>query len=292
MARISRTSKERWNIAQKAEKGYWDYWRRSGSEERGEIIKAYWNWYLNFLKDYSDIKEESRILEIGCGADGIIKYVGRSKKYGLDPLMDFYIQNFEMSKEVEWLKGGGEDIPFQNDCFNIVIATNVLDHTMNPKQVLFEINRVLKKQGLLLLTVDTYTPFTRYYRIIRELLGAGDKLHPHSFSVKCISRLIENHGLRLLAIHKGLGDLGAYTSRKLTSNRKLSSHSEKKSTYFERGLQVLRGKGVIALICAVVDNIWFLLRNKFVRIINKIRFSLRNKAKGYNAVEFLFIASK
>ncbi|KKL67109.1 hypothetical protein LCGC14_2138250 [marine sediment metagenome] len=37
-------------------------------------------------------------LEIGGGANPFINYLPESKKYVLDPLVDYYIENFKLSK--------------------------------------------------------------------------------------------------------------------------------------------------------------------------------------------------
>ena len=82
---------------------------------------------LRSLKAYTEFKEESRILEIGCGADGIINYISKGEKTAVDPLMDYYTSNFTMSKEVNWISGVGEDIPFEDEHFDIVLTINTLD---------------------------------------------------------------------------------------------------------------------------------------------------------------------
>lgn len=235
-----RKTKERWNIAQKCEKQYWRCsWKPNESKERQEIVKEYWNWYLSFLKHYAEIKEESRILEIGCGVDGIINYISKGEKIAIDPLMDYHISNFAMSKEVNWVKGVGEYIPFNNDYFDFVITTNALDHTCDPRKVLSEIRRVLKKNGFLFLTVDCYQPLLKYYIKLKESCGMGDELHPYSFSVKDIMKLIRKSGLQTLFVYKGVGNLGKYTREKLPGSKKSAA---KELTVFDKSLKLLKGK--------------------------------------------------
>jgi len=45
------------------------------------------------------------------------------------------------------------DIPFENEYFDIVLSTEVIEHTPDPKRAVYEMQRVLKKDGILVLTV-------------------------------------------------------------------------------------------------------------------------------------------
>jgi len=204
---------ERWKITQEYAKNSWSNWKLSESEERKEIIKKYWDWYLNFLKDY--LKEESRILEIGCGGDGIINYISKGAKYTLDPLIDFYALNFDMPKEVKLIKGVGEKLPFKNDYFDIIITTNTLDHTKQPEKFLEEIKKTLKKDGTLFLTVNCFSPIHRFYRGTMERIGMGDEGHPYAFSFKQVEGALKKLGFDIITSNMGILDLGRYVNKKM-----------------------------------------------------------------------------
>jgi ubiquinone/menaquinone biosynthesis C-methylase UbiE len=45
------------------------------------------------------------------------------------------------------------DIPFEDDFFDFIICTEVIEHTPNPKRAIQEMHRVLKKEGVFVLTV-------------------------------------------------------------------------------------------------------------------------------------------
>jgi len=262
-AMAKKMNKKRWKIAQKYEKDYWNYVKSKIAERDKKEIKKYWNWYLKFIKDYIDIKQETKILEIGCGGDGIINYIDKGEKYALDPLMDYFRSNFELPKEIRWLKGVGEDIPFKNDYFDIIIIANTLDHTNNPERVLNEIKRVLKKQGFLLLTADCHQPFLKNYRRLKELFNIGDKLHPYSFSVKDVMNLIKKAGIDVLFVHQGIGNLGKYI---------IKESIVQELTFYEKTLSLLKERGVKALIDAGISKILRLAGKKLIGEENKIDF--------------------
>jgi len=46
-----------------------------------------------------------------------------------------------------------EYIPIKNETFDIAVMAEIIEHLENPEKVLIEINRILKKQGCLILTI-------------------------------------------------------------------------------------------------------------------------------------------
>lgn len=251
-----RVKEERWRIAQKYEKECWESCKKE-FEEHKHVVKGYWDFHLKILESFIHIEKETRILEIGTGTHPLISCVMKCEKYALDPLMDFYAPNSEILLGAKCIKGIGEAMPFPSDYFDIVIATNTLDHVKSPSKVLSEINRALKEEGVLYLTLNCYAPFIKYYKIIKELLGAGDKGHPYSFSIKDVGKLIKDSGLKLLKADKGIGDLGVYLEKKvfLDNRQKVSN--------FEKALRIFRERGIVVLIDRVTTKVLSSLGSKF-----------------------------
>lgn len=200
----------RWEIAQEAEREWWQNWKPLMSDPKRIQLEKYWGWYIELVAKYISFSQERKILDIGCGPDGIINYIPVGQRFGLDPLMDFYLSNFELPPDIEWKTGTMEDIPFASDYFDIVITTNTLDHSLEPDKGLREIRRVLKRGGSLILTVHCYAPFRRLLRLAKEKVGMGDKSHPYSFSQRQIKAMVEEAGFTLLTNHKGIGTMGLW----------------------------------------------------------------------------------
>lgn len=112
---------------------------------------------------FSSIRRESielfgRFLDVGCGKMPYRDYIRQNSSIteyvGLD--IDGAI---EYSKEVQpdctW---DGNTMPFGDDEFDCVMATEVLEHCPNPSAVLSEIFRVLKPEGRVFFTVPFLWP--------------------------------------------------------------------------------------------------------------------------------------
>ena len=102
------------------------------------------------------------LLDVGCGTGWFSRRALQSGAYVTsldvgDNLLD------EVGKKCEgirtgtpgpvYVKGDVCELEFGNDTFDVVIATEVIEHTVNPMKAIQEMYRVLKKDGILVLTV-------------------------------------------------------------------------------------------------------------------------------------------
>jgi ubiquinone/menaquinone biosynthesis C-methylase UbiE len=96
-------------------------------------------------------------------------------------------------------------IALRSECADIVVAAEILEHIADHNQALVELNRILKKDGKLVLTVpyDTYFSAWKPLFWLQCLLHGwvlGDDYfrqhggHVHHFSPKRIRELLEKHG--------------------------------------------------------------------------------------------------
>ena len=124
------------------------------------------------VKKFSGIDfKDKKLLEIGAGV-GTFVVTARKKyninAYGIEPSKDEFSPFFEIStlllKEHNLpgdivIQGNAENLPFENDSFDLIYSTNVLEHVQNPKKVLEESVRVLKKGGFLQFVIPNYFSF-------------------------------------------------------------------------------------------------------------------------------------
>src|SRR5919112_5074463 len=122
----------RWNRAQLAEKKFWLSTKKSWSTQDPA---QYWQGILShgFNIDYRFFTGKS-VLEVGCGPTGIIFELGNAQtRVGLEPMDLSDLANDERKKSIV-SKGIGEEIPYPDNFFDIVISFNALDHAVNPSK--------------------------------------------------------------------------------------------------------------------------------------------------------------
>ena len=83
-----------------------------------------------------------------------------AERVGVDPLADHYAELFPAWQgRVPTVAAGGEQLPFADSSFDVVLCDNVVDHATSPRRIVEEIARVLAPGGLLYFTVNVHHPF-------------------------------------------------------------------------------------------------------------------------------------
>ena len=111
--------------------------------------------FSNWIYSNYEIPEGARILELGCGTGSM--WIGKDevvRKCGKLILSDFSEGMIETAKEklssydkIEYQVIDIQDIPYEDDSFDIVIANMMLYHVPDLKKGLSEVRRVLKEGG-------------------------------------------------------------------------------------------------------------------------------------------------
>ena len=100
------------------------------------------------------------VVSIGCGCTGDLAAFPASVKVAIDPLLYLY-QRLKMLVADEaggrtlYLSLSAESLPLLDDCADLVICRNALDHMPDPGAALKEIWRILNNDGAAFISVDT-----------------------------------------------------------------------------------------------------------------------------------------
>jgi len=183
-----------WNRSLSKEKEYWiKHKKRISSQEWLEHVRQRTQWFLRWHKQYGSINKNSRILHIGSGAEGEINFIDKGERIAIDPLAFFYKSHFSeiMNKTVQYLNGRGEELPFRDNSIDLVISFNSLDHCEDPRKVLSEISRVLKRNGLFYLGIHVKSRYGHtIFEMTKNLIKITD--HYHSYTSKSISHEVRS----------------------------------------------------------------------------------------------------
>jgi ubiquinone/menaquinone biosynthesis C-methylase UbiE len=112
------------------------------------------------IESVKSIADTDKILEVGSGAHGLIFGFANKVRVGVDPLAVDYKRLFPKWQEnAATAAAMGEQLPFADESFDVVMSDNVIDHAEQPLKIVDEIVRVLKPAGLLYFTVNVHHPF-------------------------------------------------------------------------------------------------------------------------------------
>ncbi len=129
--------------------------------------------YLLDLKIISKIFKKGKILDLGASPfheTFLLKKLGYDIT-GVDFNQDRY-KTFVENNKLEIIKTDIEKdrLPIKDETFDLILMNEVIEHLTNPIHALLEANRILKKDGKIMLT----TPNIYYFsRVIKYLMGKG-----------------------------------------------------------------------------------------------------------------------
>lgn len=112
----------------------------------------------NLLKKYLEQTKKQILLDVACGDGEITKKFKDNFKLIIG--IDLNKNQIEKAKEnnfnknVIFRKENAENLPFRNETIDVIISNCALEHFKNDEKALNEMQRVLKKQGELILTAE------------------------------------------------------------------------------------------------------------------------------------------
>lgn len=121
--------------------------------EEGSLQNNHFQYYYtdHVGLDYKAYSEK-RVLDIGCGPRGSLEWAeNATKRVGVDPAKDLYQPLGISDQSMEYIDSKAENLPFEDESFDIVISGNSLDHVEDIDQSIEEIKRVTAHGGTFIL---------------------------------------------------------------------------------------------------------------------------------------------
>lgn len=143
----------------------------------------------------------SRILDAGCG-DGFVSkfYFDNYEVYGIDiekEAIDYCTKTYPKGR---YLLGDIYNLGFEDNFFDAIIFSQVIEHLYEPEKVLKELYRILKPGGIILITTPNYN--SKLWIFIEHtyfrFFGGNCKpykndVHPSKYKYKILKQHLEKH---------------------------------------------------------------------------------------------------
>lgn len=160
-------------------------------EKYQQIIRdEEWKWLVK------EIPASTKLLDVGCGA-GYAMYKAEKDLncscYGIDPEpgahgVGRYLKDMVSVNNIQ--QGFAEKIPFENQVFDVVFSSHVLEHVNNEQKSLKEMKRVMKDDGVLIIGMPTslmafinlfstviFTTHIKIYEFFRNIFSKKSFFH-------------------------------------------------------------------------------------------------------------------
>ena len=162
------------------------------SGNKGKHARSLYESVINKLDELSF----NNLLDVGCGTGNLLslintRYDTQIAGVDLTPKM-LNIARIKLGDDADLKVADSEDLPFEDNKFDMVICTDSFHHYPHPENVLKEIRRVLELDGMIIIA-DPYTPtpLRQMVNLYFKLSRSGDV---KIYSESDIRNLLENTG--------------------------------------------------------------------------------------------------
>lgn len=156
----------------------------------------------------------SRVLDIGCGSGRHVAAayaLDRINVVGADPCFEDLLKAQDRLRVHDHMGGHGQGrwflnaaditcLPFADDCFDLVICSEVLEHIPDHHRAMTEIVRVLKPNRQLVVSVPRRWPEAICWQLSRQYRNDPGG-HLRIYDARQLVRRIEAQGVRHLRTH-------------------------------------------------------------------------------------------
>ena len=160
---------------------------------------------VNTIIQLLEPKTEDKILEVGCGAGNIIEKIPLGELFGID-LSTYILKKAKkrLGKKAKIIQCSGDKLPFVDHYFDKVYCSEVLEHVPEPRAFLMEMTRVIKKEGMIIISVpneilinkikDVIFRVPLLYRLLQSFgnyrtpARMTDEWHIHEFDIALLKR--------------------------------------------------------------------------------------------------------
>ena len=178
----------------------WDKWADSldGKGWRYEFLRKSQAQLVEIL----DLKEEVRLLDVGCGTGWALRKAaesvhGQGVFCGVDlspKMIERARENFRGLENFNFIVANAESIPIDENFFDTIICTNSFHHYYHPDKALHEFRRLLKPSGRVYILDPTSDFFAvRLFDVVMKFL---EPEHVKLYSTKEFRRMVEAAGFK------------------------------------------------------------------------------------------------
>lgn len=164
---------------------------------------------LGAILSLLNLRETGSILDIGCGVGWLTRQYAREAQDQVIGI-DFSEQSIAVARDMAMKEGlnnlefqvmDAEELQFENDQFDCIICSEVLEHLLHPEKALNEMHRVLKHTGQIVVT--TPNPWNLNMicvAVVRKIKPtAWEHIYDQPIAPLKFNKMVKNAGMRVIS---------------------------------------------------------------------------------------------
>ena len=195
--------------------------------------------HLALIRKHFSWPERPRLLDVGCALGFMLQ---EARLAGCDAVgvetSAFAARRAQIQSGCPVHAGTLQQAAFPSDSFDVVTLMDVIEHVPEPRPLIDEIYRVLRRNGVLFIVTPNFASiFVRLYK--RNAYGIGPEEHVVHYEPSTIKRLLRETGFQRVMV--GSKDIYADNLRRLLGRGTGSAGSIKASFGGQSHLRAIRG---------------------------------------------------
>lgn len=174
-----------------------------------------------------------QLLDLGCWDGFIMDKVLKSGKakavIGLDNSQKAVSMGQKKGLDVRYVESADTSLPLNKNSFDCVFAGEIIEHVYDVDKFIREINRVLKKDGQLIITTPNLASFGSRVRLmfgrtpwmIENLAGSNDAGHIRYFTFDSLCEILTDRGFKIGLRASNVIQIGGMNIENSIMNKKL-----------------------------------------------------------------------
>lgn len=166
-------------------------------------------WHVGKLKNVKNAifqykRSPRKILDIGCASGWFLSrlkhYFPKATCVGVDVYKEAILYGKKRYPYLRLHHADGHTLSFPNNSVDVIVCCEMLEHVENPKKVLLEIKRILSKDGIAVVEMDTGNVLFQIVWFCWTHLkhGVWKDAHIQTFNTKKLENIIKQNGFTIL----------------------------------------------------------------------------------------------
>lgn len=128
--------------------------------------------------EHLQLQGKENILEVGCASGKFLSLLQtnghKGQLTGFDQSKAMLSEAAKKSNRIEWKQGDASKLPFEDNCYDWIIARHMLYHVKDVKRTIQDFYKVIRPGGTLLATTNSNVSLPRIVEMCNKMLAAFD----------------------------------------------------------------------------------------------------------------------